>query len=866
MKALRKTGALIAAALMMGLAAQEARAQAWTQTEPISRMTREERQAARQQRIERRATACTARQLRLGKSPSFSRLEKSTNYALMYTEGLRYYNTPKAGKDYTSMTNLRRAQALLSKAYRSQQFGGSPQEDSLYYFLGCSYYMAQDFGTSEQLFDGFRRQFGASPFVEDAEYKYAMGFYFQSPEPERDQTVTMQAMAAIMEYMGRYPQTSHREVCDERMAELERKLHTKSPMDYQGTDLRLGGSSHNRHYASLTHYHRISPTFAFSAGGFYDYTDGWQKNAFTGRQADRGQSGGGRIHAIWKPRPRLTTDMNVSYSYSDEQGYAYGAYDPATNTTAEVAYNNYGSYYRNLFNTNLTVEYKADKWLLSAVSNYEYLYDRMAMDQDFTPARLFTMTQKQRDNALSEEITIRSHRANRRWDWLFGGYGSYQAARTNAPVNFEADGVAGMLEAPINQYMPAMLNANFDIQNPIVGIPSAFKMPTYGLALYHQSTFNDLLLPKLALTLGLRLDYEHQKLQAISSSDFNYELPVSYRGQVLNLGNELNSAINADLSQSQTVLIPKASLTYKLTPTNSVYASFSKGYRSGGYNIQMMSDLMQTEVRADLTDQIRSKLADKMREAMSAVGAPEAAINAAIAAATGGIPTFERADVASTIAYKPEYTLAYEVGTHQLLILGGKVIQFDAALFYNDIHDQQIARFADSGLGRMMVNAGHSNSYGGEVSLSAWLTNRLRLNAAYGYTNATFSDYQSTTDVDYKGNYVPFSPKHTINAGVRFDLPCKSWSPFDAMHLGANYRGVGRIYWTEANDVSQPYYSLVDLELGATIGKAKLKLWVKNLTDTSYNTFCFNNSTSAVNYFAQRGRPFNIGADITLNF
>ena len=45
------------------------------------------------------------------------------------------------------------------------------------------------------------------------------------------------------------------------------KVQTKSPFTYQGTDIRLGAATYGDYNASLTHYHRISSRFAFSAGG-----------------------------------------------------------------------------------------------------------------------------------------------------------------------------------------------------------------------------------------------------------------------------------------------------------------------------------------------------------------------------------------------------------------------------------------------------------------------------------------------------------------------------------------------------------------------------------------------------------------------
>ncbi len=190
-------------------------------------LTKEQRRAQREQRITERANQATDN-TKEGKSPNYNKLLKSTNYELMYTEGLRYYNAKKKGKETNSMANMRRAQNLLSTVLSSQALSGTPREDSLYYYYACSFFQAKDFVSSQEAFDNFRRRFGASVFIEDAEYKFATGFYYLSPDPKHDQSITIRAMSAISEFLGRYPATQHREICVERLEELRRKLYTKS--------------------------------------------------------------------------------------------------------------------------------------------------------------------------------------------------------------------------------------------------------------------------------------------------------------------------------------------------------------------------------------------------------------------------------------------------------------------------------------------------------------------------------------------------------------------------------------------------------------------------------------------------------------
>ena len=211
------------------------------------------------------------------------------------------------------------------------------------------------------------------------------------------------------------------------------------------------------------------------------------------------------------------------------------------------------------------------------------------------------------------------------------------------------------------------------------------------------------------------------------------------------------------------------------------------------------------------------------------------------------------------VTYKPEYSLNYELGCH-LSFLDHR-LQADAAAFLMYVYDQQIARFAPTGLGRMMVNAGRSRSYGLEASLIFEVTPRLTLAANYGFTHSTFSDYAVSDDTDYSGNYVPFVPQHTLSADAAYRIPLScTWAK--SLTLSANTTAAGKIYWTEANDVCQPFYATLGAAATLEMKHLTLRLWGKNLTDTKYNTFYFE---SASRGYEQHAKPLQIGIDINLH-
>lgn len=148
-----------------------------------------------------------------------------SDYAMLLKTG-----TPRqkydAGKAYLNAGKHQRAADIFEEI--RPMFMGMPQEDSILYFTGLAYYRMRNFETSGALFDEFRKTFGRSGLLEDAEYLYADGLFRSSPPPNRDQTQTVRAIMAIDEYLQRYPNSKHRETMLDQMDDLQDKLKEKA--------------------------------------------------------------------------------------------------------------------------------------------------------------------------------------------------------------------------------------------------------------------------------------------------------------------------------------------------------------------------------------------------------------------------------------------------------------------------------------------------------------------------------------------------------------------------------------------------------------------------------------------------------------
>lgn len=662
------------------------------------------------------------------------------------------------------------------------------------------------------------------------------------------------------------------------------KVHTKSPFTYQGTDIRMGAATYNNYNVSLTHYHRISDRFAFSTGGFYEHTGGFFENsARNNEKVDKSNAGGGRFRGIYLPTSNLKIDMTLSYEYSDQGGYPYyytgitqngidNAKEKGKELTEDradyigkISYNERSSYRRGLMNAGVNLEYQAKNFILSAVTGYQNLNDRMFLDQDFTEMAIYTLEQKQKSNTISEEIVFKS-KANKRWQWATGAFGLYQTLTTKGPVTFWEDGVKNVIEGNVNSIFdnmgPTAPNLHLTVNNPTILVGGDFDTPVWNAAIFHQSTLNDLFVKGLSFTVGLRLDYEKMSMKYTSVSDptdFNFSMkmmaPPPRPSVSIEAKNLLaNAGYDGKISDDYIQLLPKFAVQYEWKKGNNVYATVSKGYRSGGYNVQMFSDLISGDLKNSMIDAIKesdefSKFAAIIDQYATKDEVPE---------------------VKEATRYKPEYSWNYEVGSH-LTLWEGK-LWADLSAFYMDMHDQQISQFAESGLGRTTLNAGKSRSYGVEAALRASLTNALSLNASYGYTYATFTDYVEyekdkegnlKVKADYNGKYVPFVPKHTLNISGEYAITCSPRSIFDRVVFQANYNAAGRIYWTEQNDVSQSFYGTLNWRTNLEIGDAMISFWARNFLNKDYAAFYFETMNKG---FMQKGRPVQFGVDLRCRF
>ena len=143
-------------------------------------------------------------------------LLKSGKPDLIYAKALEFYAKGKWSRASTLFEGVQ------------HYYSGTSREDSISFFNARCKYKNLDYDTASTLLDEFRRKFGRSVFIEEAEGMYAMCFYKLSPGPTRDQTMTGQAIIAVNEFMSRYPESKYIEDFKNIDKELTQRLHDKA--------------------------------------------------------------------------------------------------------------------------------------------------------------------------------------------------------------------------------------------------------------------------------------------------------------------------------------------------------------------------------------------------------------------------------------------------------------------------------------------------------------------------------------------------------------------------------------------------------------------------------------------------------------
>lgn len=145
----------------------------------------------------------------------FRKIEKNPDWRVKYEGAMNYY----AKKDYY------KAATLFDQILPIVR--GLPEGEKVQFHLAyCQFYEKLYLLASEQ-FKTFYETYGRSSLVEEARFMSAYALYVHSPSYNLDQNSSVQAMAAMQEFLNRYPNSQFVDQAIKAIEDMQQKLERK---------------------------------------------------------------------------------------------------------------------------------------------------------------------------------------------------------------------------------------------------------------------------------------------------------------------------------------------------------------------------------------------------------------------------------------------------------------------------------------------------------------------------------------------------------------------------------------------------------------------------------------------------------------
>jgi iron complex outermembrane receptor protein len=564
-------------------------------------------------------------------------------------------------------------------------------------------------------------------------------------------------------------------------------IRTKDPADVLEGSMRvgLGNGSSKRLQAAVSGPVGDSDEWKFRASLSFNDSNGFLDNAYLNEKADPSKDVSGRVRLVWQPSESFTGDLRLDFSKLDTRALyfviprdneanpfsSFSTPPNANDVTSPIQLDNPGKNSRDLFGSALKLDFDTSAGKLTSVSAYSTTKELLTGDAyDFRPAASsinnvfygYDLTQSQYLNVkiLSQELRLTSPTIGR-FSWIAGTY-FVHTSRFISTGNMVDTG---------NGVFPVYRNPSANPLNPQVS-PGGARLN--GATFLADSQNNDAwaifadalvtITPQVEFDAALRYDRDTRRNTTRTPTIF---LPDS-------------SASTGEVRKHNwSELQPKATLRYKPADNVTLYTSWSRGFRSGGFN--------QTGVGAVANDSDVS-----------------------------GVNDLFNAEVADT----------FEVGAKGQSASGR--VSGGVSLYSTKSTNGYFFVFLPANSTQNLGNI-DSKLKGFELELSARPVDKLELHAAYGYTNSRITAMEDPSVI---GNEAPLVSRNTLNVGAQFTQPVGAGLD---LTLRTDLQRIGRTWWEPYNTTSRDPLSLLDARAGLRASNWSVTAWARNLTNKKYN-------------------------------
>jgi len=576
-------------------------------------------------------------------------------------------------------------------------------------------------------------------------------------------------------------------------------VQTKDPTDEFEGHAKVGIDNGFGYKGQLGLSGPLAENLKFRASVSYVNTDGYIPNTYLHEDADPFEDLSGRLKLLWTPADNVSIDLRGSASRTDTQALYFNIVAEADDTSLPVRVNNAGMNLRHMYNVSLKTDIDYDYGTLTSVSSYDWLdeiltgdaFDFLPIDESYfktAPPAFgglgFDLNQSQylSVETWSQELRFTSP-AEKRFRYIVGGYfvGTTRYISTGNMVDL-GQGVFPVYKTPSTN--PANPQATF----------LADSQENFAWAVFGDFSYD--LTDQLEASVSLRYDHDHRRNTTLTPPAF---LP--------NVPGFPSSAFTGEVrGHSWDQLQPKFTLRYEPADNLTVYGSWSRGFRSGGFN-------------------------------QSGVG------TVAMANGIVGVNDLFDKEVADT----------WELGAKGRVL--DNLLDLGASVYRTTTEGSYFFVFLAANSTQNLGNIDKARHTGFELEAAVYPVEGLRLNASLGYDDSKITAFPDPAVI---GNEAPLVSRYTYNMGAEYR------SPLDSAGLELvtriDYRRIGRTWWEPYNTTSRSPVDLVDLRLGVEAESWALTAWSKNLTDEKYN------AEFSPGGFVFKAPPRRYGLDFSMNF
>lgn len=484
----------------------------------------------------------------------------------------------------------------------------------------------------------------------------------------------------------------------------------------------------------------LSDSLALRAVLYGAYSEGFVETPFvSGTDTAGDDNRGARVSLRYQPNDRLTVDGSVQYDLSHFDAPLFAFEDTVDDGDPTMAIGEIDETEIERLNARFEIAYDTDFGLFTATTGYLDSSLEGAEDFDGTPDFVSRLVRDNFEETLSQELR-------------------FESVDFDLPPGFGA--VAVNLGASYSD-MSRETQSDFQLAD-FLGLGPGGSNSIAETDQTNWGVFGDIRWKpndRLEITIGGRYSDDdittvRERVRTGSRAGTGFD-PVKSEGEY-------------------SAFTPNASILYDWTDNFTTFASFSTGYRPGGF-----------------------------------VGLGEL-----------------------TRDYEEEFARSYEIGLRSTFLDG--TVAVNASVFRVEYEDMQVPIPFDParGLEGGVENAAEAESQGIEVSVTASPLPGLTLGGGYGYTDAEFTDFSDSVVGDKTGDRLPNAPESTFNVTADYELQqdFRGATPF----IRGEFFGSSSFTPEIVNDIEVGDYTLLNLRAGLRGDNFDLVLYIENVFDEEY--------------------------------